>query len=89
MHLRTLITSLLNSGWILLEEVTCESLLGFQGLRRVIIEHYIDWFELWILKGTHMFTLYKCVKCPSLRRGCQLFFEMMRNSSFHIKKLHS
>ena len=35
---------------------------GTESLRRVIIKPYIDWFELWVIKGTHMSTLYKHVR---------------------------
>ena len=35
---------------------------GTESLRRVIIKPSIDWFELWVIKGTHMSTLYKHVR---------------------------
>ena len=47
---------------------------GTESLRRVIIKPYIDWFKLWVIRGTHMSTLYKHV------RDVQAFAEVV--SSF-------
>ena len=83
-HLSILINSLLDSGWILWGEVTCESLLGAKGLiknttskcKTYLDQHYYSFFSISVitlLRPRIFFRIFKAAmrQINSLLRGAR------------------